>query len=163
MQQYKVPQDVQREDTIIGPLTLKQLGILGIGGGIAYGIYMALANSYPMAIWLPPVVIVVAITLAFAFLKIHSLDFLTFLMAYIEFNFIPKKRIWIQGGGYPFISPFETPYEEKKKKEMTQKMSAKIETLKELSHVLDTHGGMEEVELSAEEKQNSPVSTTKQN
>ena len=43
--QYKVPQDVQREDTIIGPLTLKQLGILGVGGGIAYGIYISLGKN----------------------------------------------------------------------------------------------------------------------
>lgn len=142
--QYKVPQDVQREDTIIGPLTLKQLGILGIGGGIAYGIYVSLAKSYSMAIWLPPMIIVVSITLAFAFLKIHSLDFPKFLMSYIEFNFLPKKRIWIQGGGYPFISPFETPYKAKKRKEIAKKMGAKIESLKELSQVLDTHGGAQE-------------------
>ncbi|PIZ75048.1 hypothetical protein COY05_05230 [Candidatus Peregrinibacteria bacterium CG_4_10_14_0_2_um_filter_38_24] len=156
MQQYKVPQDVQREDTIIGPLTLKQLGILGIGGGIAYGIYISLAKSYPMAIWLPPMVIIIAITLAFAFLKIHNLDFVTFIMAYTEFNFLPKKRIWIQGSGYPFISPFETPYKEQKKKELTRKMGAKIESLKELSRVLDTHGGIDEAETppSPEEKNN---------
>jgi len=149
--QYKVPQDVQREDTIIGPLTLRQLAILGVGGGIAYAIYMLLAKSYPMVIWLPPVVIVVGITIAFAFLKIHNLDFLTFLMAYIEFNFLPKKRIWIQGSGYPFISPFETPYKAKKKKEIATKMGAKIESLKELSHVLDTHGGLETSETSQTE------------
>ncbi|MFA6305800.1 MAG: PrgI family protein [Candidatus Gracilibacteria bacterium] len=152
--QFKVPQDVQREDTIIGPLTLRQLAILGIGGGITYGIYMGLAKSYSMAIWLPPMVLVATITIAFAFIKIHNLEFSKFLMAYIEFNFLPRKRIWIQGGGYPFISPFETPYQAKKKKEIAKKMGAKIESLKELSQVLDTHGGMEEEtkELSAEEK-----------
>lgn len=158
--QYKVPQDVQREDTIIGPLTLKQLAILGVGGGIAYAIYMLLAKNYPMVIWLPPVAIVTLITLAVAFVKIHSLDFLTFLMAYIEFNFLPKKRIWIQGGGYPFISPFETPYKAKKKAETAKKMGAKIESLQALSHVLDTHGGLESSEeTTTEEKedQSTPI------
>ena len=33
---FKVPQDVQREDTIIGPITFKQLIIMIIGGGIGY-------------------------------------------------------------------------------------------------------------------------------
>ncbi|MCK9186751.1 PrgI family protein [Candidatus Gracilibacteria bacterium] len=171
--QYKVPQDVQREDTIIGPLTLRHLAILGVGGGIAYAIYISLANSYSMAIWLPPIVIVVGITLAFAFLKIHNLDFTTFLMAYIEFTFLPKKRIWIQGGGYPFISPFETPYKAKKKKEIEKKMGAKIEALKELSQVLDTHGGLEarkneetdeieQNELSTEEKKKGIETLTNQ-
>ena len=34
--QYKIPQNVQIEDKIVGPLTLKQLGILGFGGATAY-------------------------------------------------------------------------------------------------------------------------------
>lgn len=30
--QYKIPQNVQIEDKIVGPLTLKQLIICGVGG-----------------------------------------------------------------------------------------------------------------------------------
>ena len=83
--QFKVPQDVQREDTIIGPITLKQMVILGIGGGLAYGIYIGLSKSYFIEVWLPPVVIISGITLAFAFLKIHSLPFHIFLMNFLGF------------------------------------------------------------------------------
>ena len=94
---YKVPQDVQREDTIIGPLTLKQMGILGAGGGVAYAIYISLATDYFIEIWLPPVAIVVVITLAFAFLKIHSMPFYLFLMNFLEYKILPNKRTWVQG------------------------------------------------------------------
>ena len=134
--QYKVPQDVQREDTIIGPITLKQLVILGIGGFIAYAIYISLAKSYFIEIWLPPVAIISAITLAFAFLKIHSLPFHIFLMNFIEYKMLPKQRVWIQGTGYPFISPFqEKPKEEMKDTKSEQKPKKSIE---ELSKILDS-------------------------
>ena len=53
MLQYKIPQDVQREDTIIGPITMRQLIICAIGGGIAYTLYMILSKSYYMSVWLP--------------------------------------------------------------------------------------------------------------
>ena len=95
--QFKVPQDVQREDTIIGPLTLKQLGILGLGGGLAYAIYVSLAKSYFMEIWLPPVAIVGGLTLAIAFLKIHNLSFGFYIMYLVEYHLLPKKRVWTQG------------------------------------------------------------------
>lgn len=145
--QYKVPQDVQREDTIIGPITLKQLGILGIGGFIVYAIYMSLAKAYFIEIWLPPVAIVAALTLAFAFLKIYDLPFHKFLMCFLEFNLLAKKRIWIQGTATPFISSFEDKKEEPKKEEVVQQKKQK--SLEELTHIVDTHGGSE---ISKEDK-----------
>lgn len=138
--QYKVPQDVQREDTIIGPLTLKQMIILGAGGGLAYAIYVSLATTYYMEIWLPPVAIVVIITLAFAFLKIHNLPFYRFLMNFIEFHIMPKKRIWIQGTGTAFMSLLDR----QKKEDAIQKEKIKnVETeenIEKLSKILDSHG-----------------------
>ncbi len=138
--QYKVPQDVQREDTIIGPITLRQMGILLAGGGIAYTIYISLAKAYFIEIWLPPVAIISALTLAFAFLKIHSLPFHTFLMNWIEYKLLPHKRFWIQGGADPFIPPFE---DSKKAVEIIQKTESKekkLRTLDELTKIVDTHG-----------------------
>ena len=82
---FKVPQDVQRADRIVGPLTWKQLIILGVGGGICYGIYVSLAQKYFIEIWLPPLVIVGGITVALAFLKIHGLTFEHWILAFIEF------------------------------------------------------------------------------
>lgn len=137
--QYKVPQDVQREDTIIGPLTLKQMIILGIGGGLTYGVYTSLSKTYFLEIWLPPVAILSIITLSFAFLKIYSLPFHEFLMHFIEYHLLPRKRIWIQGSGTPFVSIYD-----KKKREKAgitiEKEKKNKKTLKELSQVLDTHG-----------------------
>ncbi len=150
--QYKVPQNVQREDTIIGPLTLKQMIILGIGGGISYAIYVSLSKTYFMEVWLPPVVIISGITLALAFLKIHSLPFHEFLMNFIEYHLLPRQRSWIQGTGV-FIPPFD---DSKKKEEKSQIISPtkSNKTLKELTKVLDTtdDAETEEKELTSSER-----------
>lgn len=134
--QYKVPQDVQREDTIVGPLTLRQLLILAGGGGIAYATYVALAETYFIEVWLPPVAIISAITLAFAFLKIHNLPFHRFLMNLLEYKLLPSKRTWIQHAGDP-VSTSVTRTASDKKKEEDNSGKKKIEDLDEITKILD--------------------------
>lgn len=150
--QFKVPQDVQREDTIIGPITLKQLAILFIGGGTAYATYISISKTYMIETWLPPVVILSAITLAFAFLKVHSLPFHIFLMNFIEYHMLARKRIWIQGAGYGFIPPFESEKKKEKKLEAVKKMDRTQKHLEELTKVLDTHGGEYQLEQIEKKK-----------
>lgn len=160
--QFKVPQDVQRKDTIIWSLTLQQMAICGIGGGIAYGIYVSLSKAYFIEVWLPPVIIISAITLAFAFLKIHSLPFHEFLMNFIEYHLLARQRYWIQGAGYPFMQPFD---ESKKKVEKAKPVEHKQKkSLKELSTVLDTQGGAPKIEeISISTTATTPTTTTTRN
>lgn len=136
--QYKVPQDVQRKDTIIGPLTLQQMVILALGGGLAYVVYNSLQQTYLIQVWLPPVLIISVITLAFAFIKINSLPFHEFLMNFIEYHLLARKRFWIQGTGNAFVAP----YQQVKKANTLKKTKEKktTQTLKELGQVLDSHG-----------------------
>ncbi|MBD3330568.1 hypothetical protein GF354_03490 [Candidatus Peregrinibacteria bacterium] len=141
----KVPQDVQREDTIIGPLTLKQLFILMFGGGIAYAIYISLSRLYFIEIWLPPVAIVSAITLAFAFLKVHNLPFHLFLMYLIEYLILPKKRVWIKGSDTPAKQKMAETVK-KTKAPVVEVKEKKERSLKELTEILDTRGGMDETQ-----------------
>ncbi|MBT4917811.1 PrgI family protein [Candidatus Peregrinibacteria bacterium] len=152
---FKVPQEVQREDTIIGPLTLKQMGILGVGGGIAYTIYIGLAKTYFMEIWLPPVLIVSAITLAFTFLRIHDLPFHKFVMNYIEYLVLPRQRIWIQGSDTHYEKFLaEAPKKIKKEKKEDKKPKKSIE---ELTQVLDSHGENQLTQGEKKEKLNEIV------
>ena len=135
--QYKVPQDVQREDTIIGPITWRQLIILAVGGGLAYGVYVSLSATYFIEVWLPPVAIIAAITLAFAFLKIHSLPFHRFLINLIEYQILARKRTWIQGAGDTKPTETTTKKKKEKKEEMPKKKS--IKDLDEIAKVLDSN------------------------
>lgn len=142
---FKVPQDVQRADQIIGPLTWKQLIILGAGGAVCYAIYVSLAKKYHMEIWLPPVAIVGGITAALAFLKIHGLTFERWLLAFMEYHLLPKKRIWKKGQAEPFVSYLDRISSEKDKKleesQNKKEQEKKSKSIKELSKVLDSYGG----------------------
>ena len=149
--QYKVPQDVQREDTIVGPLTLRHMAILGIGGGIAYALYIALASTYFMEIWLPPVLIISALTLAFAFLRLYNMPFHLFLMAFLEYQLLAKKRIWVQGSGVPFYIPQAGNKIDKKiHKDLAQDKQKK--TLEELGNIVDSKGNKELDEAEKKEE-----------
>ena len=136
---FKVPQDVQRADQIIGPLTWRQLITMGIGGGICYAIYVTLGKDYKMVVWLPPVAIVGGITAAISFLKIHNLTFEKFTLYFIEYFLLPKKRIWKKGQAEPFISYLQRKTKTIKPKKAKKKKQKK--SLKELANILDTQGG----------------------
>lgn len=91
----KIPQNVYVEDCIIGPVTLKQLMITGIGTGIGYMFY-ALAikagvRSIPILVvcWTPTL-----IAAAFSFLKINDLTLLNLILLMIEHMNKPSQRYW---------------------------------------------------------------------
>jgi len=136
--QYKVPQNVQREDKIIGPLTLKQMGILALGGGIAYATFVSLEKTYTSVVWAPPVAILVLTTVTFAFIKPYGLEFYQVLMNLIEYKILAKKRIWIQGAGSPFIAPAIENQTKKITEHKTEKPeNKKRKSIEELSKMLD--------------------------
>jgi len=97
--QYKIPQNIGMADKIVGPLTLKQLIVLAIGGGFTYAIYTALAKVYLFEIWILPVVLSSLITVAVAFLKIRDIPFLKFLFLVLELFIKPRKRFYQKGMG----------------------------------------------------------------
>lgn len=137
--QFKVPQDVQRADTIVGPLTWRQLIILAAGGGACYAFYVGLANSYQAEVWAPPVVIIGALTAAIAFIKIHDLPFEKFLLCVIEYHILPKKRLWKKGQAEPFVSFVERKAEEERNKIQVPVTTKKTQkSFKELAEILDT-------------------------
>lgn len=140
--QFKVPQNVQREDKIVGPLTLKQLIICGIGGGLAYAIYVSLGKDYQWFTWLPPVAIVSIITLLFTFVRPLDLDFSKFLAVYLEYVLLPQKRFWVQSSAEVVISMYSSnkPQSkiEKKAEAKAEQMINKAKKLEELSKILNT-------------------------
>lgn len=139
MDQFKIPVDVQVEDKIVGPLTLRHLIITGVGSGISYFLYILLQPKYIWTVWVPPIVLVIGLTLAIAFVKIHDMTFFQFILATIEFNFLPKKRMWQKGSGdvyESFVSPPKvkkqnTPNKQNKANEFSEKK------INELTKILD--------------------------
>lgn len=138
--QFKVPQNVQREDHIVGPLTLKQMIIVAIGGSIAYGLYVSLARYYIWITWLPPVAIVSIITIAFAFVRPLDLSFTKWVLLWIQFSLLPRERKWTKGGAEIVIGTGAATSNKKKKstKDKPENRAAeKEQKMKNLQKFLD--------------------------
>ena len=138
--QFKVPQNVRREDKIVGPLTLKQMIICAIGGTIAYAIYISLAKFYLWITWLPPMAIVVMITIAFAFVRPLDMSFIKWILLWAEFALLPKKRLWVKSSG-EIIPPQITTTAKKDKdklKDAADAMEEKQKKLEELNKFLES-------------------------
>ena len=90
MQQFQVPQYINIEDRIIGPLTLKQFLYLAGGAAIVLIAWFFL-NAFLFVLAVVPVAILSG---AMAFLKINGLPFSTVLINGISFYMKPRLYIW---------------------------------------------------------------------
>ena len=86
---YQVPQFIEVEDKIIGPLTIKQFIYLAGGAGMSFIIYNYL--TFYIAIIL--IAIIIPLSLALAFYKINNKPFIDFLES--AFIFYTKKNLYI--------------------------------------------------------------------
>ena len=92
MKQFQVPQFIDVEDKIIGPLTLKQFLYLAGGGGI---IVIAKALFLP-ALFYIIAFFILAISLALAFYKIDGIPFAKVLSSGFSYFSKPHLYIWKQ-------------------------------------------------------------------
>jgi hypothetical protein len=101
MATYKVLQDIESEDKLIGPLTLKQFIFAVIFLGLGFISFTTLASSAPFIFKLVIVIILFFPMLVFGFLaspigKDQPNE--VWLLARLRFMFKPHKRIWNQDG-----------------------------------------------------------------
>jgi hypothetical protein len=153
--QFKVPQNVQREDTIIGSITIKQMIIVIIGGGIDYMIYIGFSQrGFSSVFWFPPVLIIGLLTVAIAFVKINNLSFSKYIMLFLERLINPQKRLWRKGAAEVYKGIFapknvqtkKTDVKAAKEKKSIEKKQTALSNISRLSQVLDTQGHENEVE-----------------
>lgn len=141
--QFKVPQDVLRPDKIVSFLTLRQLIIVGLGGGVSYSLYIVLSKQYVVEIWLPPVFFIALITLAFAFLKFHDIVFEKLVLVFIEYQFRPRSRTWQKMRGDAVLSVLANPPGAAnllRQKIEPLSAQARRKKLEEITKLVDTHG-----------------------
>ena len=86
---YQVPQFIEIEDKIIGPLTLKQFVYLVGGAGMSFIMY----NFLPLIVALLLIAIIIPISLALAFYKINNKPFIDFMES--AFAFYTKQNLYI--------------------------------------------------------------------
>ncbi|OGC88732.1 hypothetical protein A2419_03140 [Candidatus Adlerbacteria bacterium RIFOXYC1_FULL_48_26] len=89
---YQVPQFIEVEDKIFGPLTLKQFVYLAGGGGLCLAFFTLL----PFYIFVTLAIPVMALSLALAFYRVNDRPFLTSIEHAFGFYTNSKLYLWKQ-------------------------------------------------------------------
>ncbi len=141
----KIPQNVYIEDRIVGPLTLRQIITMAIGGGISYSMYASLAKAYgsvdlvtTIIVWTPAV-----IAAAFAIIKVNDLTLSRIVLLMIERMLKAPVRTWTPREGISIN--IKVMASQKNEKEANKRMQAQAKAdseahrkIQELSAVMDT-------------------------
>lgn len=88
---FQVPQFIEVEDKIFGPLTLKQFIYLVGGGGLSFLVYLFLNNLFLSII---PIAIIMGISVALAFYKLNNKPFVGVLEDAFKYLTGTKLYIW---------------------------------------------------------------------
>lgn len=88
--QYQVPQFIDVEDKIIGPLTLKQFAFVAVGAVITFFLFFILKVAYAILLGLP----LMAISIALPFARIDGMPLWKYLIAMIAFARRPQEYLW---------------------------------------------------------------------
>lgn len=94
MAQYKVPQDVEADDKLIGPFSFRQFVYLLVAAGlIALGV--ALFQLFPLLAIIPLPFVLLLLALALPLKKDQPME--TYLAAVVSYYLKPKNRLWVPG------------------------------------------------------------------
>ena len=94
MAQYKVPQDVEADDKLLGPFSFRQFVYLLIAG-ILIAIAVGLFQIFPLLAFIPLPVILLFAALALPLKKDQPME--TYLAAVASYYLKPRNRIWTPG------------------------------------------------------------------
>ncbi len=101
MATYKVLQDIEADDKLLGPFSLKQFIFAGITIGIGVAMFFIATNPLPVFLKVPLITALLPPMLLFGFLAApisRDQPNEIWLLARISFLFKPRKRIWNQDG-----------------------------------------------------------------
>lgn len=110
MQQFQVPQFIEVEDKIFGPLTTKQFFYLLGGGGITFLIWFYVQNTLLSLILASPII---ALAASLAFVKVNGRPFIDLVSNSAMYMLKPRLYLWQKS---------------KKRKEEAQEVDKKIRT-----------------------------------
>ena len=104
---FEVPQFIEVEDKIFGPLTWRQFVYLGGGVGMAVALYFFLPFIAFAFIGIPLALVAVAL----AFYPVNNRPFSHFLEAMFNFTFRPKRYLWRKERSYVYHEGEEQAYQ----------------------------------------------------
>lgn len=90
--QFQVPQFIDIEDKLFGPLTFKQFAYLVGGAGMIFIVYKILPFFFAIILIIP----IAILALALAFYKINGKPFVFYMQAAINYTMNSKLYVWKQ-------------------------------------------------------------------
>lgn len=136
MSQYKVPQNVEAEDTILGPLTIKQFiyVIIALGWGFLCWRVFGVAPVIALFLMLP----ISGPLLALGLIRREGQSFETYFIAMIRFVLVPRKRTWLKDNAKVVIHKVE---EKKEITAMPSKNPDEVRSeLRKLTSIIESRG-----------------------
>ena len=94
MAQYKVPQDVEADDKLLGPFSFRQFVYLLVAGGLIF-MAVGLFQIFPLLAIIPVPFILLLCALALPLKKDQPME--TYLAAIVSYYLKPHNRIWTPG------------------------------------------------------------------
>lgn len=132
--QYKIPIQIENEDVIVASLSLRQLMIMMIWGGIGYGVfkYAEARIGATVGLWLGAPFVLIGVIIALV--KISEMTFLPVTLNFLRLSLNAKSRMWSQwADSYSemevgYVSPSNAQKEIKSNKAYEQVTNDKFET-----------------------------------
>lgn len=88
--QYSIPQFIEVEDKVIGPLTIRQFLIILFGGLLTAAGY----SLFDFGLFLFSGIIFIGVSVLFAFVKINGQKLEKFVVAFFQYQFSSRVRHW---------------------------------------------------------------------
>ena len=129
---FTVPQFIEYEAKIVGPLTFKQFIYIGLAGAICFVLYF----SVPFFVFFVSSIVLGIGGMAFAFLKVGGRSLPGFVANFLMYKLTPKMYIWRKKKQAPAFFQKEKQ-EEEKEEELPLKISGKSR-LKNLRTKIET-------------------------
>jgi hypothetical protein len=151
MGQYKVPQNVETEDKILGPLSIKQFIYLIIAVLWAFLMWRLFTWFLPLAVLLALPVSGFLVLLAFG--SREGVPFEDYVVAFIRFLTLPRKLEWQKDDSKEMVV-------KDTKLKVAPEVQAKNVTkgqLKQLAAIIDTRGGVKDPSIQLQEENNLDV------
>ncbi len=101
--QFQVPQFIETEDRIIGPLTIKQFLYIAAGGALCFALFFFLEPVY----WILSAVFIMPVSASLAFIQINGRPLPSVALAAIGYYWKPRFYVWQrkeEGASAPKIS-----------------------------------------------------------
>lgn len=90
MAQFQIPQFIEEEAKIVGPLTIKQFIYIAIAGGLSFALFYV----FTFILWLLISIILLGSATALAFVKINGLSLPEVLTAGFSYLWKPRRYVW---------------------------------------------------------------------